>query len=67
MSILGLTWGVGSGIGPLIGGFLNDTYSPEAIWYGAATLAAVGTLGFALLAWRHSSDVKEKRLVENAL
>jgi MFS family permease len=63
MSILGLTWGLGSGIGPLIGGILNDTYAPVAIWYGAATLAAVGTSGFVLLAWRYRSPQKVERVL----
>jgi MFS family permease len=61
MSILGLTWGVGSGVGPLIGGILNDTFAPVAIWYGAAALAAVGTMGFVLLAWRDALRRKVER------
>ena len=64
MSILGLTWGLGSGIGPLIGGILNDTVAPVAIWYGASILAAMGTLGFALLTWQDGSRKKTERVVE---
>ncbi len=50
MSIYGLTWGIGFGIGPVIGGFLNDTLAPVAIWYGGLAMGLVGALGFALLA-----------------
>lgn len=42
MSILALTWGAGSMIGPLLGGFLNDQINPVAIWWGGG---AAGTLG----------------------
>ena len=61
MSILGLTWGVGSGVGPLIGGILSDSFAPAAIWYGASALAAVGTLGFVVLAWRGDSRREAQR------
>lgn len=47
MSISGLTWNIGAGIGPVIGGYLNDAISPQAIWYGAFLLGMIGTIGFA--------------------
>ena len=50
MSIYGLTWGIGFGIGPVIGGFLNDNLAPVAIWYGGLVMGLVATLGFVLLA-----------------
>jgi MFS family permease len=51
MGIYGLTWGAGMGIGPALGGYLNDSLSPVAIWYGAFIFGLVATLGFLLL-WR---------------
>lgn len=42
MSLYGLSWPVGAGIGPIFGGLLNDTLGPEATWYGGM---AVGLLG----------------------
>lgn len=50
MGLLSLGYPVGSGIGPVIGGYLNDAVAPVAIWYGAGTLALIGTIGFAFLA-----------------
>jgi len=50
MSIYGLTWGIGFGIGPVIGGFLNDNLAPVAIWYGGLVMGLVATSGFVLLA-----------------
>ena len=50
MSVYSLTWGIGFGIGPVIGGFLNDNLAPVAIWYGGLAMGLAATLGFALLA-----------------
>ena len=50
MSIYTLTWGIGSGIGPVLGGFLNDTISPPAIWYGGMVIGLTGAVLFTILA-----------------
>ncbi len=50
LSLYSLTWTVASGVGPLLGGFLNDTLSPQAIWYGGGVAGLLGALGFLLLA-----------------
>ncbi|WP_376792663.1 MDR family MFS transporter [Thermoflexus sp.] len=52
MSIYGLTWGVGFGVGPVIGGILHDRLGPVAIWWGGAGIALVAALGFLGLARR---------------
>ncbi len=49
MSLLALTWGAGSMVGPLLGGFLNDTISPAAIWYGGGIAGILGSVVFFLL------------------
>ncbi len=56
LSIFSLAWTVGSGIGPIAGGFLSDTFAPQAIWIGAATFAACSALGFALLGRRQTQS-----------
>ena len=50
MSLYGLTWALGSGVGPLLGGWLNDNISPQAIWYGALVIGLLSSSGFLLLA-----------------
>ena len=50
MSIYNLTWGLGLGIGPVVGGVLNDHVGPAAIWYGGPVMGLVAMLGFGLLA-----------------
>jgi len=50
MGLLTLGWPIGSGIGPVLGGFLNDAIAPVAIWYGATAMALIGVFGFMLLA-----------------
>jgi MFS family permease len=52
MSILALTMGAGSMVGPLLGGFLNDTFSPSAIWYGGGAAGILGAMTFFILATR---------------
>ena len=49
MSIYSLAWGMASGIGPLMGGFLHDNFHPGAIWYGGGISALIGMLIFFLL------------------
>lgn len=46
MGIFGLSWPLAAGIGPVIGGFLNDNFSPIAMWIGASGLAVIGAIGF---------------------
>jgi MFS family permease len=41
MSLYTLTNGIGTGIGPLLGGVLSDSFGPRATWYGG------GLIGFA--------------------
>ena len=52
MSVLALTWGAGSMVGPLLGGFLNDQISPISIWYGGGAAGVLGALIFLLLILR---------------
>lgn len=49
MSLYGLTFGIGIGIGPVLGGLLNDHFSPQAIWYGGFILAFIAGIGFIFL------------------
>ncbi len=50
MGLYSLTWGIGFGIGPVIGGILNDNLAPAAIWYAGMAFGLVGALGFTVLA-----------------
>ncbi len=42
MGLVGLSWSVGFGIGPVVGGLLNDRVAPVATWYGALLIGLVG-------------------------
>ncbi len=48
MSVYALSWGLGTGLGPLLAGFASDAFSPQAMWY-AAGLAGFG--GFLVFLW----------------
>jgi len=52
MSFYSLTWQIGFGVGPVVGGFLNDNVAPVTIWYGGLTMGLAATLGFAVLSKR---------------
>ncbi len=49
MGLYGLGWGVASGIGPVIGGVLNDNVAPAAIWYSGLLMGLAAAGGFLLL------------------
>jgi MFS family permease len=49
MGIYGLNWGLGVGIGPVIGGYLNDNVAPVAIWYGGLVIGLASVIGYLLL------------------
>lgn len=53
MGVFSLGYPVASGIGPVMGGLVNDHIAPTAIWTVAGLFAAVGVMGFLLLARRN--------------
>jgi len=52
MGLYGLTWGVAFGIGPVVGGYLNDHIAPVTIWYSGLAIGLAAALGFVLLGRR---------------
>jgi MFS family permease len=50
MGVMEMMYPIGSGVGPVIGGLLNDNVAPVAMWYSAGIMAFAGTLAFVLLA-----------------
>jgi MFS family permease len=55
MSLYGLAWGIATGVGPLLGGLLNDHIAPVAIWYGGGLIGLLSVVIFAVLALRQKS------------
>ncbi len=49
MGLYSLTWSVGHGIAPVIGGWLNDNIAPAAIWYAGLAMGLAAAAGFMLL------------------
>jgi MFS family permease len=49
MSIHWLGWGLARTLAPLIGGFLNDSISPHAIWIGGLLIGLTSTTGLIAL------------------
>ena len=49
MSLYSLTMGAAKGIGPMVGGILNDQIAPVAIWVGAMIMALMSASVFLML------------------
>jgi MFS family permease len=49
MGLYTLTWTIGLGVGPVVGGYLNDQLALVAIWYGGLALALTAALAFLAL------------------
>ena len=49
MSIYGLTWSLSIGIGPLLGGFLSDSFGPPATWIGGLFIGLASTFIFFII------------------
>ena len=49
MGLYSLTWTISVGLGPVLGGLLNDRLAPVAMWYGACLLALASALMFVVL------------------
>lgn len=52
MGLFGITWNIGFGIAPVIGGLLSDRVAPAATWYGGLLLGLAAMAGFLVLARR---------------
>jgi MFS family permease len=61
MGLYGLSWSVAFGIGPVVGGWLNDSVSPAATWVGGLLIGLVAVAGFLVL-----QGVKAPRLPSQA-
>lgn len=61
MSIYSLTWGIASGIGPLLGGIATDTLGPRSPWVGGMIIGLVSAAAFLLLA-RLPGKVKRENI-----
>lgn len=46
MSLYGLTWNVAAGISPVMGGYLNDQFGPQAPWWGGVVIGILALGAF---------------------
>lgn len=49
MSLYSLTWGLATGIGPVLGGLLSDNLGPRFIWFGGGLIGLASVLVFLTL------------------
>jgi MFS family permease len=64
IGVFSLSFRIGSGVGPVIGGLLSDHIAPAATWYGAMVVCSIAGMGFALLGKRETTAraVADKRV-----
>ena len=65
MGVYGLTWSLAFGVGPVIGGLLNDNIAPVAIWYGALVMGLLATAGFVLLSNQLRGSASDKVITDH--
>ena len=63
MSIYWLAWSISHGLGPVIGGLLNDHIAPQAIWIGGFVWGLLSVFVFLLLARRIHTRQKATQAV----
>jgi MFS family permease len=49
MGIFGLCWRIALGVGPFLGGVLNDNLGPKAIWYGGFLIGLLSVITFLVM------------------
>ena len=64
LGLLSLAYPVGAGVGPVVGGVLNDMIAPVAIWYGAGVMGLASAIGFLILS--HVRREKRHSLARSA-
>jgi MFS family permease len=64
MSVYWLSWGISRAFAPMVGGFLHDQISPQAIWYGGLVLGLISTAGLAWMAARANRQKTPQRQEE---
>lgn len=58
MSLYTLTTGIGSGLGPLLGGLMADVFGARSMWYAAGMVGFIGLFVFLLVAWQQQRSEK---------
>jgi MFS family permease len=61
MSIFGLSWPVGAGIGPVVAGFLSEQFAPAAMWYGGMAFGLLSAACFLIMSLRWSWPARQAR------
>jgi MFS family permease len=67
MGVFSLSFRIGAGIGPVIGGLLNEHIAPSATWYGGAVICVVAAAGFRLAARRDAIPARARRALSKPL
>ena len=61
MSLYTLTGGIGTGVGPLLGGILSDSYGPKATWYGGGLIGFASSAAFLVNLFRQQHQAQTSK------
>jgi MFS family permease len=67
MGIFSLSFRIGAGIGPVIGGLLNEHIAPSATWFGGMLICGLAAAGFRLAARREAIPARARRALSKPL
>jgi MFS family permease len=59
MSLYTLSWGIAAGIGPVVGGLLNDNLGPKYIWWGGGMIGLIGVTGLFIMSYRYLHSIQK--------
>jgi MFS family permease len=59
MSFYWFAWGIARAVAPLIGGFLNDSVSPRAIWIGGLVIGLASAVGLFIFSQLHGKGAPQ--------
>jgi MFS family permease len=65
MSVYWFAWGIARAAAPLIGGFLNDSIEPRAIWVGGLGIGVASAVGLFIF-YRFHNSAGNLELLENS-
>jgi MFS family permease len=59
LSLYTLSWGIAAGIGPVVGGLLNDNLGPKYIWWGGGLIGLIGVTGLFIMSYRSLHSIQK--------
>ncbi len=63
MGVYGMTWGLSFGLGPVVGGIINDALGPVYVWQVMAVIGLASALAFLMIGRKTTSEKRRTSTV----